>query len=107
MVTWNISTRKHRNYLACFLRKIRAQFGPPEGVDFKEALKKLQKTGSLQEYQEKIERLENKVDGWSKEALIGMFMTGLTMEITKVVRMFKPQSLKDTINLAHMKDGQV
>ena len=47
------------------------------------------------------------VHGWSEEALIGMFMGGLTMEIAEAVRMFKPQSLKDVISLAHMKDDQI
>ena len=83
------------------------QFGPLKGVDFNEALKKLQQTGSLQEYQEEFERLENKVHGCFEEALIGMLMDRLTMEITEAVRMFKPQSLKDVISLACMKDNQV
>ena len=47
------------------------------------------------------------IHGWFEEALIGMFMGGLTMEIAEVVRMFKPQSLKDVISLACMKDDQV
>ena len=45
--------------------------------------------------------------GWYEEALIGMFMGRLTMEIAEAVRMFKPQSLKDVISLVRMKDGQV
>ena len=53
-------------------------------------MKKLQQTGSLTEYQEEFERLGNTVHGWSEEALIGMFMGILTMEIAKVVRTFKP-----------------
>ena len=30
-----------------------------------------------------------------------------TMEIAEAIRMFKPQSLKDAISLAHMKDDQI
>ena len=70
-------------------------------------MKKLQQTSSLTKYQEEFERLGNRVHGWSEEALIGMFMGGLTMEIAKAIRMFKPQSLKDVISLARMKDDQV
>ena len=36
-------------------------------------MKKLQQIGSLIEYQEEFERLDNRVHGWSEEALIGMF----------------------------------
>ena len=46
------------------------------------------------------------MDGPKKE-LIGMFIGELTMEIAKALRMFKPQSLKDAINLARMKDVKV
>ena len=70
-------------------------------------MKKLQQTGFLIGYQEEFERLGNKVHEWFEEALIGMFMGRLTMEIAETVRMFKPQSLKDVINLARMKDDQV
>ena len=34
-------------------------------------------------------------------------MDGLVMEIAEAVRMFKPQSLKDTISLTRMKDDKV
>ena len=70
-------------------------------------MKKLQQTGSLTEYQEEFERLRNMIHGWSEEALIGMFMGRLTMEIAEAVRMFKPESLKDAFSLARMKDDQI
>ena len=69
-------------------------------------MKKLQQIDSLIEYQEEFERLGNRVHGWFEEALIGMFMGGLTMEIVEAVRMFKSQSVKDAISLARMKDDQ-
>ena len=80
---------------------------PLEGVDFNEALKKLQQIGYLWEYQEGFERLGNKVHGWYEEALIGVFMDGLMMKITEALRVFKPQSLKEAISLACIKDDQV
>ena len=54
------------------------------------------------EYQEEFEILGNIVHEWSEEAFIEMFMDGLTMEIAELVRMFKPQPLKDAISLAPM-----
>ena len=47
------------------------------------------------------------IHGWTKEALIEMFMGILTMEIAEAIRMFKPESLKDAISLARMKDDQI
>ena len=40
-------------------------------------------------------------------ALIGMFMGGLKLEISKAIQMFKPRTLKEAINLARMKDEQL
>ena len=70
-------------------------------------MKKLQQAGSLIEYQEEFERLGNRVHVWYEEAMIEMFMDGLTMEIVEAIRMFKPQSPKDFISLTRMKDDQV
>ena len=96
VITWRI-----------FEDELWSRFGPPAGVDFNEALKKLHQTGSLIQYQEEFERLGNRVNGWSKEALMGAFMGGLKMEIAEAVRMFRPRSLKDAISLARMKDDQI
>ncbi|KAJ0024259.1 hypothetical protein Pint_07321 [Pistacia integerrima] len=39
--------------------------------------------------------------------MVGTFMGGLKAEIANGIRMFKPQSLRDTINLARMRDDQL
>uniref|UniRef100_A0A6N2LLP3 Uncharacterized protein n=1 Tax=Salix viminalis TaxID=40686 RepID=A0A6N2LLP3_SALVM len=54
-----------------------------------------------------FERLGNKVKGWTQKALVGTFMGGLNTEIADGIHMFKPQSLKDVINLAKMRDDQL
>ena len=51
-----------------------------------------------------FEKLDNKVHGWTQKALMGTFMGGLKAEISEGIQMFKPQSLKEVINLARMRD---
>jgi len=51
--------------------------------------------------------LGNRVRGWTQKALVGTFMGGLKPEIAEGIRMFKPQSLKEAISLARMKDEQM
>ena len=59
-----------------FARKLWARFGPPVGINFNEALKKLQQTRFLVEYQEEFETLGNLVN-WSDDSLMGAFLGGL------------------------------
>ncbi|KAJ0020279.1 hypothetical protein Pint_30953 [Pistacia integerrima] len=42
-----------------------------------------------------------------QKALVATFIGGLNAEIADGIRMFKPQSLKDAINLARMRDDQL
>jgi hypothetical protein len=84
-----------------------ARFGPSECENFDEALSRIRQTGSLREYQREFERLGNRVRGWTQKALVGTFMGGLKSDISDGIRMLKPQTLKDAINFAQMKDDQL
>lgn len=55
----------------------------------------------------KVEKLGNRVQGWTQKALVGTFMGGLKPEIADNIRLFKPKSLKEVINFARMWDEQV
>ncbi|CAA7045918.1 unnamed protein product [Microthlaspi erraticum] len=90
-----------------FEEELWARFGPTDGDNFDEALSKIQQTGTLREYQREFERLQNNVDGWTQKALVGTFLGGLNPSIADPIRMFKPQSLKDVIGLARMRDDQL
>ena len=81
-----------------------ARFKPPEGVDFDEALSKLQQVGSLRDHQKEFERPGNRVQGWSQRALVDMFMGGLRPEIADGIRKFKSKTLKEAISLAIMQE---
>lgn len=75
--------------------------------DFDEALSKVQKMGSLHEYQQEFEQLGNRMWGWMQKALVGTFVGGLKLDIANDIHMFKPKTLKDAISLARMRDEQL
>lgn len=89
---------------AVFEEELGARFGPTEGEDFDEALSHIQQVGSLRDYQREFEKLGNRVHGWTQKAMVGTFMGGLKSEIAEGIRMFKPQTLKEAISLARMRD---
>lgn len=87
-----------------FEEELRIRFGPTEGENFHAALSKIRQTGTLREYQKEFERLQNKVNNWSEEALVGTFLGGLNEAIASHVQMFAPTTLKDVIRLARLSD---
>ena len=58
----------------------------------------------LRDYQKEFERLANRLVGWPQKALIGTFLGGLKEEIASEVRMFKPKTLRETIEFARLMD---
>ncbi|XP_041025505.1 uncharacterized protein LOC121265907 [Juglans microcarpa x Juglans regia] len=90
-----------------FEDELGARFGPSECEDFDEALSRIRQVGSLRDYQREFECLGNRVHGWMQRALVGTFMGGLKTDISDGIRMFKPQTLKEAISLARMKDDQL
>ncbi|KAF5472044.1 hypothetical protein F2P56_008792 [Juglans regia] len=90
-----------------FEEELWARFGPSDYEDFDEALSRVWQTGSLCDYQREFEQLGNQVKGWTQKALVGTFMGGLKTEISDGLRMFKPQTLKDAIRFARMRDDQL
>ena len=92
---------------ANFEEELGVRFGPSECEDFDESLSRIRQRGSLRDYQREFERLGNRVRGWTQKALIGTFMGGLKTKISDGIRMFKPQTLKEAISLARMKEDQL
>ncbi|KAL4379488.1 hypothetical protein GQ457_02G040490 [Hibiscus cannabinus] len=90
-----------------FVEELWARFGPTDCEDFHEALSKIKQVGTLRDYQKEFERLGNRVQGWSQQALVGTFLGGLKVEIADGIRMFKPKTLEDVISLAKMRDDQL
>ena len=96
VVTWEI-----------FMEELWARFEPTDCEDFDEALSRVKQTDTLRDYQKEFKRLGNRVQGWTQKALVGTFMGGLKPEISEEIRLFKPRTLKEAINLARMRDEQL
>ncbi|KAJ0044952.1 hypothetical protein Pint_05472 [Pistacia integerrima] len=62
---------------------------------------------ALRDYQKEFERLGNRVHGWSQKTLVGLFKGGLRSEISEMICMFKPKTLKEATSLARMKNEQL
>lgn len=90
-----------------FEHELWLRFGSCEGENFHEALSKIQQTGSFRDYQSEFERLMNKVENWSEDALVGTFLGGLKDAISDNVRMFSPTTLREVIKLARLRDEQL
>ena len=89
-----------------FEDEIRSRFSPTDAEDFDEALSKIKQVGSVKDYQKEFEQLGTRVRGWTQKALIGTFMGGLKIEIADGIRLFKPKTIKEAMNLARMKEEQ-
>ncbi|KAL4342507.1 hypothetical protein GQ457_08G023100 [Hibiscus cannabinus] len=93
--------------LELFVEELWARFGPTDCEDFHEALSKIKQVRTFCNYQKEFEQLGNQVQGWSQQALVGMFMGGLRVEIVDGIRLFKPKTLKEVISLVRMCDDQL
>ncbi|CAL1395604.1 unnamed protein product [Linum trigynum] len=90
-----------------FANELWTRFGPADEDDADEALSRIRQTGTLRDYQREFERLGNKVQVWTQKALVGAFMGGLQPEIFETLRLFRPDSLKEAIRLARIRDEQL
>lgn len=82
-------------------RGVGYHFGPTECEIFYEALACIKQHTSLRDFQREFEKLANRVVRWPQ------FLAGLKEEIVAEVRMFKPQTLRETIDLARMRDEKL
>jgi hypothetical protein len=90
-----------------FEQKLLARFGPTDYEDFDEALSHIEQKGTVREYQREFECLANRVVDWPEKALVGTFLGGLRANIANPVKMFKPWTLRETIQFARMQDDQM
>ncbi|GKB92386.1 hypothetical protein Tco_0964658 [Tanacetum coccineum] len=67
--------------LEIFYEELWSRVSLTDCEDFDEVLSKIQQAGLFQEYQKVIERLGNRVRGWTQKTLVGTFMGGLKPEI--------------------------
>jgi hypothetical protein len=84
-----------------------ARFGPTDYEDFDEALSHIEQKGTVRKYQREFECLANCVVDWLEKALVGTFLGGLQPDIANPVKMFKPRTLRETIQFTRMQEDQM
>jgi hypothetical protein len=90
-----------------FEQDLLARFGPTDYEDFDEALSHIEQKGTVREYQQEFECLANRVVDWPEKALVGTFLGGLQPDIANPIKMFKPRTLRETIQFAQMQEDQM
>lgn len=85
-----------------------ARFENPETRDVHDLFNKLKQVTTVADYEDKFEELRamvlSKNRGFTEEYFISSFMSGLKDHIKNSVRMFRPQTLVDTIFLAKQEE---
>ncbi|XP_052203064.1 uncharacterized protein LOC127808530 [Diospyros lotus] len=87
--------------------EVRTRFGPTGFVDYDEVLSKMRQTGSLRDYQREFERVATQVKDWPEKALIGAFIGGLFPDIAAEVKLHRPTTMRQAIDIARLKDDQL
>ncbi|XP_052179706.1 uncharacterized protein LOC127793015 isoform X1 [Diospyros lotus] len=90
-----------------FEMEVRTRFGPTGFVDYDEVLSKMRQTGSLRDYQREFERVSTQVEDWPEKALIGAFIGGLFLDIAAEVKLHRPTTMSQAIDVARLKDDQL
>ncbi|KAK1395189.1 hypothetical protein POM88_014245 [Heracleum sosnowskyi] len=87
------------------------RFGKNGGLDVQEEFNKLSQTGSLMDYVERFEELKSLVlyrnANLEEGYFISSFISGLKMELKPMVRLMKPQSLLDAIEIAQYQEQTI
>ncbi|XP_052203044.1 uncharacterized protein LOC127808510 [Diospyros lotus] len=90
-----------------FEMEVRTRFGPTGFVDYDEVLSKMRQTGSLRDYQREFERVATQVEDWPEKALIEAFIGGLFPDIAAEVKLHRPTTMRQAIEIARLKDDQL
>lgn len=87
-----------------FTQALLDMFGPSSYDDLVEALTRLKKQYSMEEYKGRFEALSNRLRGISKHNKLSCFLSGLKDEIRLRVRIFNPTTLLAAYGLAKIED---
>lgn len=90
-----------------FEKELMVHFGPLEYTDYDEALSHIRQMGTLREYQKEFERLANRVRDWPEKALVGAFIGGLKPELAAEVRVYRPHTYADAMEMARLRDDHL
>ena len=108
MLQWYRWYTKNRGQLHCneFVKALLHHFGPTNYEDLSEALSRLKQTTAINAYQEAFEKFSHKMDDLLEKFLVGCFITRLKDEIHLDARVKQPQTLSESISVAHLIEEQ-
>lgn len=81
-----------------------SRFGPFEYTNYDESLAHIKQSGTLREYQREFECLASRVQDWPESALLGAFIGGLKSELASEVRVYRPKTYSEAVELARLRD---
>ncbi|CAA0830138.1 Unknown protein, partial [Striga hermonthica] len=96
IITWDI-----------FERELLARFGTFDYHNYNEALPRIRQTGSLREYIREFEWLACRVRDWPEDALVGAFVGGLKFDLAAEVRLEKPDTMHDAMEVARRQEDHL
>lgn len=87
-----------------FIKHLLIRFGPNCYDDPIEAIIKLRKTSSVEDYKAKFETLSNRLKGLSNQYKLSYFLSGLRDEICLPVRIFAPSNITTAYSLSKLSE---
>lgn len=90
-----------------FEKELMICFRPSEYSNYDEVLAHIKQVGTLREYHQELERLASRVQDWQEQALVVAFIGGLKSELTSEVRVYRPKTYLDAIEVARMRDDHL
>ncbi|KAL4590005.1 hypothetical protein LXL04_002923 [Taraxacum kok-saghyz] len=85
-----------------FSRAIELRFGPSTFENHQAALFKLSQTSTITAYQSEFEKISNRVNGLTPDALLNCFLSGLRTDIRNELAILHPTSLNQAYGLAKL-----
>lgn len=93
-----------------FLVDVLNRFENPDNRDFQDLFNRLKQLGSVSDYEDNFEELKAMVcaryRNFPGDYFVSSFLNGLNEHIKGAVKMFKPQTLADTIFLAKLEESR-
>nr|KYP42756.1 hypothetical protein KK1_035826 [Cajanus cajan] len=90
-----------------FERALELRFGPTGYENFRAELFKLRQHTTVTEYQQRFEKISNRVFGLPPDAIVDCFYSGLLPEIQREVAILKPTTISQAIGLSKLIEAKI
>nr|KYP76736.1 hypothetical protein KK1_020989 [Cajanus cajan] len=90
-----------------FERALELRFGPTGYENFQAELFKLRQHTTVTEYQQRFEKISNRVFGLPPDAIVDCFYSGLLPEIRRELAILKPTTISQAIGLSKLIEAKI